>query len=143
MPPGPAWPRVVQHLATKDDDDVDHGSEADLERRRLGASGNAGQDLTRRLDCKPGSFGRPIWPVDLFADGLAQSAESHYLDSTGVEWLLATNKRFQEAGGKLIVHSFNAVMQQILKMMRMDLVLNLAKDEAAAMEMVNGASHGK
>lgn len=66
---------------------------------------------------------------------------SHYLDSTGVEWLLASNKRFKEAGGMLVVHSFNPVMAQILKLMRMDLVLHLAKDEAAALEMVNGTPH--
>lgn len=72
---------------------------------------------------------------------LLNLANSHYLDSTGVEWLLASNKRFKEAGGKLIIHSFNPVMSQILKMMRMDLVLNLAKDESTALEMVNGAPH--
>ncbi len=66
---------------------------------------------------------------------------SHYLDSTGVEWLLSNHKRFKAGGGSLVIHSFNPVMTQILKMMRMDLVLNLAKDEAAAMEMVNGAPH--
>jgi len=66
---------------------------------------------------------------------------SNYLDSTGVEWLLSNHKRFNAAGGKLVIHGFNPVMAQILKMMRMELVLNLAKDEAAAMEMANGAPH--
>jgi anti-anti-sigma factor len=82
--------------------------------------------------CGPAIFSRKV---------LLSLSNSHYLDSTGVEWLLASNKRFKEAGGKLVVHSFNPVMSQILKMMRMDLVLNLAKDETAALEMANGAPH--
>jgi hypothetical protein len=65
---------------------------------------------------------------------------SHYLDSTGVEWLLSSHLRFRAAGGKLIVRCFNPVLLQILKVMRMDLVLNLAKDDAAALELVNGAA---
>jgi anti-anti-sigma factor len=85
--------------------------------------------------------------VDLFGPTifsrkvLLNLQSSHYLDSTGVEWLLSNHKRFNAAGGKLVIHSFNPVMSQILKMMRMDLVLNLAKDENAALEMVNGAPH--
>lgn len=67
---------------------------------------------------------------------------SHYLDSTGVEWLLSNHKKFKEAGGRLVIHSFNPVIAQILKLMRMDLVLDLAKDEAAATELAQGVVHG-
>jgi anti-anti-sigma factor len=65
-------------------------------------------------------------------------ANSDYLDSTGVEWLLTAHKRCLRAGGKLVIHSAKPMMQQILKMMRMDLVLNLAPDEERAREMMQG-----
>lgn len=67
---------------------------------------------------------------------------SEAMDSTGVEWLLAAHRRFQAAGGKLVVHSAKPVMNQILKMMRIDLVLNLAPDETAARAMCTGEKNG-
>jgi anti-anti-sigma factor len=84
--------------------------------------------------CGEGIFGRRV---------LLNLQESQYLDSTGVEWLLHTHRRFQENGGMLVIHSVTPVMQQILKMMRMDALLNLAADEPAAQAFAtaNNGSH--
>jgi hypothetical protein len=71
---------------------------------------------------------------------LLSMATCRYLDSTGVEWLLRCHKRFATAGGMLVIHSFAPVVAQILKMMRMDLVLNLAENEKQAMQMASGNS---
>ncbi len=70
---------------------------------------------------------------------LLNLGNSNHLDSTGVEWLLTAHRRFVQNGGKLIIHSAKPMMQQILKMMRMDLVLNLAADEEKAREFAQGA----
>src|SRR5262249_53791419 len=90
------------------------------------------------------------WPVgfdplvELLGDGvysrklLLNLGRSSYLDSSGVSWLLDANKRFQEAGGDLVLHSATPLTAQFLKMMRMDLVLTLVSDEPAAREKVNG-----
>lgn len=84
-----------------------------------------------------------LFGPNIYAGKVLLSLEhSQYLDSTGVEWLLSCHKRFEANGGKLVIRCHNPVMLQILKMMRMDLVLHLAKDEAAALQLVNGASHG-
>jgi anti-anti-sigma factor len=72
---------------------------------------------------------------------LLNLGRSSYLDSSGVSWLLDSNKRFQEAGGALVLHSATPLTAQFLKMMRMDLVLTLAPDEAAARQKVNGHEH--
>jgi anti-anti-sigma factor len=100
-----------------------------------------------------GSITRDGWPTQreplagLFGEEIYRQtvllnlSNSNYLDSTGVEWLLIAHKRFSVAGGKLIIHSAKPVMQQILKLMRMNLVLNLAADEEKAREMANGALH--
>jgi anti-anti-sigma factor len=66
---------------------------------------------------------------------------SNYLDSSGVSWLLESNQRFQKAGGTLVLHSASPITAQFLKMMRMDLVLTLVSDEAAARQKVNGHEH--
>jgi len=93
------------------------------------------------------------WPVgfdpfaELMGDGvyarkvLLNLGRSSYLDSSGVSWLLDSNKRFQEAGGALVLHSAAPLTAQFLKMMRMDLVLTLVPDEAAARQKANGHEH--
>jgi anti-anti-sigma factor len=73
---------------------------------------------------------------------LLSMATCRYLDSTGVEWLLRCHKRFATAGGMLVIHSVAPVVGQILKMMRMELVLNLAENEAQALRIAQGANHG-
>jgi anti-anti-sigma factor len=68
-------------------------------------------------------------------------AKANYMDSLGVEWLLTTHRRFEKAGGRLILHSTSESCRQLLKMMRMDLVLNIAATEAAAAEAMQEAQH--
>ena len=86
--------------------------------------------------------------ADLFGEGvytrkvMLNLSQSQYLDSTGVEWLLHCHRRFNENGGMLVIHSVAPVMQQILKMMRMETVLHLAADEQAAQMKLNTAADG-
>ncbi len=55
-----------------------------------------------------------------------------FIDSRGVGWLLTCHKRFRDAGGVIVIHSMKAEVAQVLKVLRMDLVLDLAQDEATA-----------
>lgn len=64
--------------------------------------------------------------------------ETDYIDSSGVGWLLTVHKRCREAGGTLVLHSVPALVLNMLKMLRMDLVLLIAKDAAAARTIVPG-----
>ena len=66
---------------------------------------------------------------------------STYLDSSGVSWLLDADKRFRDTGGALVLHSASPLTAQFLKMMRMDLVLTIVRDEPAAREKLNGHKH--
>lgn len=63
---------------------------------------------------------------------------SLYVDSTGVEWLLSYHKRFDAGGGKLFCHSPSPVTSQMMKIMRLDRVLNIAATEAEAINKVMG-----
>lgn len=99
-----------------------------------------------------GKITRDGWPAsrdpigDIFGDEvyarpvLLNLARSLYIDSTGVEWLLMCHRKFEDRGGLLLLHSANPMTMQLLKMMRMDLVLNICDDESSAMQIVQQKS---
>ncbi len=71
---------------------------------------------------------------------LLDLSESDYIDSSGLSWLLVCHKRFCEAGGQLLLHSLAPSVKETIRMMRLDLVLNVADDESAALELVRKAA---
>lgn len=64
-------------------------------------------------------------------------SKCHYIDSMCIEWLLRNHRRFRENGGMLVLHSATPLVLQVLKLMRMELVLYLAASEDRASEMAN------
>ena len=62
------------------------------------------------------------------------------IDSRGVSWLLYCHRRFNEAGGKLILHSIPPVIDGVLQLLKMPLILKMAHDEMAAERLAAGAS---
>lgn len=79
--------------------------------------------------CGPQVYSRSVL-VDL--------SKCHYINSAGVAWLLIHHRRFQEAGGKLVLHSASPVVMQIFSLMKMELVLSLCQDLAEAERLVSG-----
>lgn len=63
-------------------------------------------------------------------------AETRFIDSSGLSWLVICHKRFVQAGGRLVLHSVTPAIMELFKMMRLELVLEIAESEAAAMELV-------
>ncbi len=61
-----------------------------------------------------------------------------FIDSSGIGWLLGAHRRFRGAGGALVLHSIPPVVRHTLKVLRMDEVFRLAKDESAAHSLVRG-----
>jgi len=53
-------------------------------------------------------------------------AGTDYIDSTGVSWLLTCHKRCREGGGKLVLHSINPMVKQVLQVLKLEKVLRLA-----------------
>lgn len=62
--------------------------------------------------------------------------ETRFIDSSGLSWLVVCHKRFIQAGGRLVIHSVRATIMDLLKMMRLEMVLNLAEDESAARKLI-------
>ena len=55
-----------------------------------------------------------------------------FIDSSGISWLMICHKHFVQAGGKVVYHSAPPLVQQTLKLLRLNLVLHMADDEDAA-----------
>lgn len=73
----------------------------------------------------------------LGADGygrrvLVDLSQAEFLDSSGVGWLLSCHKRFRQGQGRFILHSIPPLVRRTLQILRMELVLKLANDEAEA-----------
>lgn len=60
------------------------------------------------------------------------------LDSSGVNWLLVAQKRMQEQGGKLVLHSLSPIAHNVLKVLNLHNVFQIADSESAAMRMLGG-----
>ena len=59
-----------------------------------------------------------------------------FIDSSGIGWLVARHKDFYRSGGKLVIHSVEPTVMEILKMLKFHQVLHVAKNERAALAAV-------
>jgi anti-anti-sigma factor len=82
---------------------------------------------------------RNLLGFDCYAYRVLLSLEkTSYLDSSGVGWLVMCHKHFQEAGGRLVIHSVPPMVNQILRLLRLSELLHLAADEPAARALAGG-----
>jgi anti-anti-sigma factor len=65
-------------------------------------------------------------------------ADVDFIDTSGIGWLLARHKRFREAGGRLVIHSVMPMVLEVLKVLRLHTVLELADNESTALAMAQG-----
>jgi anti-anti-sigma factor len=61
-----------------------------------------------------------------------------FIDSSGIGWLVTCHNRFVAAGGKLILHSVPPMIDQVLRLLRLQTVLFLKRDRAAALAAAAG-----
>jgi len=52
--------------------------------------------------------------------------EAEYISSSGIGWLLHCHKRFEQHGGKLMLCSVSKPVDQVIRLMRLNSVLNLS-----------------
>lgn len=58
-----------------------------------------------------------------------------FVDSSGVGWLIKWHQRFKKAGGVFVIHSAPPMIRNMLKLLQLDKILELAEDEAAARQL--------
>ena len=65
---------------------------------------------------------------------LFNMADAEFIDSSGVNWILAVHKQCREAGGRLVLHSIPKLVHNVLMVLRMNEVLEFAEDETSAIQ---------
>jgi anti-anti-sigma factor len=63
---------------------------------------------------------------------------THYIDSSGVSWLMGRHKRFLQEGGRLILYAVPPMVNQVLNLLRMSTILHIVADETAARALARG-----
>ena len=91
---------------------------------------------------------RDLDESDPFVESLGENAYSRQvvvdlsevasLDSSGVNWLLVAQKQMQEQGGKLVLHSLSPIANNVLKVLNLHSVFQVADSEASAIRIVGG-----
>jgi anti-anti-sigma factor len=62
--------------------------------------------------------------------------EGGFIDSSGVGWLMACHKRFLAGGGQLVLHSVPPMIEQVIQLLRLQTILSIKSDQAAALAFV-------
>jgi anti-anti-sigma factor len=81
------------------------------------------QDPLAAVLAPVGGFGRKV---------IINLERTQFIDSSGIGWLLASNKRFVEAGGRLAFYLVPPLINQVLQMVKLPLIMPFVADEAAA-----------
>jgi len=71
---------------------------------------------------------------------LLSLAQSCFIDSAGVGWLILAHKKFSEAGGLLVVHSLPPLVNHSFRVLQVGSILHLADNEAAALKIARGTA---
>jgi anti-anti-sigma factor len=104
----------------------------DTDALRLEATGKI---MHSQISEEPDSL-RSLTGVDGYARKVLVNLEQvRFIDSAGIGWLLSNHKRFQKAGGKLVLYSVPESVQLTLKILRLDTILHIAENEAEAAAM--------
>lgn len=86
-------------------------------------------------------FQKLLEEADFSRSVILSLAETDFIDSSGISWLLATDKRFKQSGGKLVLHSLPLDVQHVFGLMRLNKVLNVTTDEEQATALIVEESH--
>jgi anti-sigma B factor antagonist len=79
----------------------------------------------------PGAYQRQV-RLDL--------SDTSYMDSSGVGWLLTCHKRMKAAGGKLTLCSPHPTVENVLRVLRLEKVLDIERAGATHSEAKGGAT---
>jgi anti-anti-sigma factor len=94
-----------------------------------------GKIMHSQISEEPDSIRSLTGPDGYARKVLVNLEQVRYIDSAGIGWLLSNHKRFQKAGGKLVLHSVPEPVWLTLKTLRLEGVLNIAANESEAAEM--------
>jgi len=112
-------------------------TQADGDLSRLALNGNV---TTRELSPVSDPLGELLGPSGYGRQVLLDMSGAAYLDSSGVGWLLACHKRFRQAGGKLVIHSLTPTVSNVMKVLKLERVLEIATTATSGEVAVRGGA---
>lgn len=59
-----------------------------------------------------------------------------FLDSSGINWLILSNKRFREQGGRLVLHSLPPLVMNVIKILKMQRVFEIVDSSQSAKKLL-------
>jgi len=97
----------------------------------------------------------PITSADLLADArnplenviganwsamriLLDLSKVQYIDSSAIGWLINSHKELKANGGRIVVHSVQPAVLQVLKLLKIEKVVAMAEDESRGRELLTG-----
>jgi anti-sigma B factor antagonist len=63
--------------------------------------------------------------------------QTEFIDSSGINWLLTSHKRFQSEGGRMVLHSIPELVLKVLRILRLENVFEITANESAAVKAIN------
>lgn len=92
----------------------------------------AGKISQTAVDSQADHLGRLLGSANMNQKILVSLEHTDYIDSSGIGWLLAADKKIRDAGGRLVLHSVPLDIQHVLGLMKLNTVLKIAKDKDQA-----------
>jgi anti-anti-sigma factor len=101
----------------------------------------AGKISQTAVDGQADELSRLLGMAHLNQQILVSLQQTDYIDSSGIGWLLAADKKIRDCGGRLILHSVPLDIQHVFGLMKLNVVLKIAKDQAHATSIAVGENH--
>jgi anti-anti-sigma factor len=87
------------------------------------------------LDGVDDPFDRALAPDDFHRTVVIDLAHARYLNSSGISWLIETDQRFRQEGGRLVLHSLTPPVREIARLTHLASLLDVVADESAAQQL--------
>ena len=100
---------------------------------RISAAGRITQDKFKTAtDPLCELLGDEIYDRNLLID----LRQADFVDSSGINWLLKSHKKFKEKGHQMVLHSIPPVVKNAIRVLRLDLLFAIADSEAEAIRLI-------
>ena len=100
---------------------------------RVTLSGEVTQRQLRKFHDPIAAEGREAYRRIILCD----MSGTTLLDSAGVSWILVNHKRCREQRGRFVLHSIPQLVMNVLLVLRLNLVFDIADNETAALKLAN------
>lgn len=77
----------------------------------------------------------PAWATNQV---LLDMSRVSFIDSAAIGWLIDSNKTFLQSGGKMVPHSIQPRVRQVLDLLHIGKAIAMAENETSAQQLITG-----